>query len=115
MVLLDVHVVGVDDELDGVEPDRPAHCSALVEAVDHVVLVPVQRLEEDLDALGGGMLGELGEGLDEDLDVLLLRAAAGERWKLARASVGRRRDDTDAAELGDHRQLCLQVGHGVAT
>ena len=53
--LLDVHVVGVGAEPHRVQADRLISSDAVRQAVDHVILVAIERLEEERHALGCGV------------------------------------------------------------
>lgn len=80
--LLDVHVVAVDADTDRVQAHRADQVDGLLQPVDHVVLVPVERLQIEGDALGARVLAQLGEAGQQHLAVLLLGARRLERGSL---------------------------------
>ena len=57
-------------------PTSSTRLDGLVEPVDHVVLVPVERLQEQRHALACGVLAQLGEPGEQHLAVLRLRRVA---------------------------------------
>ena len=75
-----------------------------------MVLVAVERLEEDEHALRAGVLGELAQALEQDLAVLLARARDGERRQRLRRHPERGGGDRSGpAEGGDRAQQPLHV------
>ncbi|MCY1370752.1 hypothetical protein D9M69_578570 [compost metagenome] len=56
-LLLDVHVIGVEVDEDVIGADPLDHVDCLPAGVDQVVLVPVDRLDAQLDAARLRMLG----------------------------------------------------------
>ena len=57
VLLLDVEVVGVEGQADGLGRQVGDHLEALGDGVDHAGLVAVQRLDPEAHATGGGVLG----------------------------------------------------------
>jgi predicted metal-dependent TIM-barrel fold hydrolase len=75
VALLDVHVVGVGQHPHAGGPDRRDQLRRLRDGVDHVVLVAVERLEEQHDTSRRRMAADLGEALQQDLPVPRVCAA----------------------------------------
>jgi hypothetical protein len=112
-----VEQVGADP--DRARPRRPldllAQVDRLVQPVDHVVLVAVDRLDGQPHALGGGVGGQLDQRLQEHLAVLVGLAGRGERGQAQaeHAPAGRGQDPVPA-QLGDDAELGAQLVDGVA-
>jgi hypothetical protein len=111
IVLLDVHVVRVGEDPHAVRAGRRDQLGRLRDRVDHVVLVAVERLEQQDDAGCLGVRAERGKALDEHLAILV-----GRPWRLverrqpAREHAPRRRGDHAApAQRGDPVELAAQV------
>src|SRR5690606_8483502 len=82
--------------------------------VDHVVLVPVERLQHDQHTVALGVLAEDAQRLGQHLAVLLGAARRGERRQPEREPApGGRGHDADAAQLADDRQLGAELLDGV--
>src|SRR5918995_3016769 len=79
VVLLYVHVEEVAHDLDRGMPGGLAEFDRLLHAVEHVVLVAVERLEEHERPLFVCVFSKLLQGVEEHAPVLFLRA-----WNLER-------------------------------
>src|SRR5215208_5489724 len=79
VVLLDVHVEEVAHHLDRRAPNGLAKFDRLLHAVEHVILVAVERLEEHESTLAFGMLSQLLQCVEQHALVFLLRAGHLER------------------------------------
>ena len=95
-------------------PGRPLHLLAevdrLLQPVEHVVLVPVDRLQGDPDALPGGVLAQLDQRLQQHRAVLGRLARRDERRQpQAEHPPAGRRQHPLAAELGDDAELRAQL------
>jgi hypothetical protein len=107
VVLLDVHVVRVGEHADGVRPRRRRELGGLGDGVDHVVLVAVERLEQQEHAGRRGVATELCQPFEEHLAVLLRGPRRlVERGQPAREHAPRGRGDhATAAECRDAVEL----------
>ena len=86
------------------------------QGVDHVVLVPVQRLQRDDHALRLGVGSQLTERVEQDLGVFGLGTGTLERWQaLAEHPVRGRRHGESATDLGHDRELGLHLAQRVSS
>jgi hypothetical protein len=110
VALLDVHVVGVGQHHAG-GPDRRDQLRRLRDGVDHVVLVAVERLEEQHDTSRRRMAADLGEALQQDLPVLLgcARRVLERRKPAGEHAPCRWGDHAQAAQRGDAVELAAQA------
>src|SRR5215218_302587 len=101
VVLLDIHVKEVAHHFDRRAPNGLAEFDFLLHAVEHVILVAVERLEEHESSLIFCMLSQLLQGVEQHAPILFFRAGHFEgREPFGGEAESRRRDGAGASQLG---------------